>query len=342
MQAILQNIQDLLPFFLGSWGLFLLFTFLRPQRFTNSFLLMVALLATLLFVSGLFGDWSGDALMIFSLGVCLVIFLVPAMLICNGIVMMKKESRSLGNLLSLILGIIIGAGEIAAVISVLSTMYDFSITVGGRIISFFFVSVFYFSVWILSFVLYILFIQFMPHRMRFDYVIIHGCGLLDGNRISKLLSNRVDKAIEIYQRCKEKPILIPSGGKGADESVSEAFAMKEYLLAHGIPEDHIILEDTSKTTMENLANSKAIIQKTRKKSRIALVSSNYHVYRCMLYAHKIKLKCVGIGAKVAWYFWPSATLREFVAVFSGRPHIILIIAGYVSFVVLPAVFLMNN
>jgi len=36
MQAILKNVQDLLPFFLGSWGLFLLFTFLRPQRFTNS------------------------------------------------------------------------------------------------------------------------------------------------------------------------------------------------------------------------------------------------------------------------------------------------------------------
>lgn len=39
MGSINENIRDLLPLFLGAWGLFLLMTCLRPQRFTNSFLL---------------------------------------------------------------------------------------------------------------------------------------------------------------------------------------------------------------------------------------------------------------------------------------------------------------
>jgi Uncharacterized conserved protein len=50
-----------------------------------------------------------------------------------------------------------------------------------------------------------------------------------------------------------------SGGKGSDEKLSEAQAMKNYALEQGIPEEDILLEDTSVNTMENLANSKKII-----------------------------------------------------------------------------------
>ena len=86
----------------------------------------------------------------------------------------------------------------------------------------------------------------------FDYVIIHGAGLLKGNRISKLLSDRLDKAIDIYHKEPTPPVLIPSGGKGSDEKLSEAEAMEKYLLEKGIPADKIIREDKSATTFENL------------------------------------------------------------------------------------------
>ena len=72
------------------------------------------------------------------------------------------------------------------------------------------------------------------------------------HKVSKLLANRIDKAIKIYNKSKRKPVIIPSGGQGGDETISEAEAMKQYLLEHGIPEEHIILEDKSKNTMENL------------------------------------------------------------------------------------------
>ena len=48
----------------------------------------------------------------------------------------------------------------------------------------------------------------------------------------------VDKAIEVYEKDPTPPILIPSGGKGRDEEISEAEAMKNYLTAHGIPEEN--------------------------------------------------------------------------------------------------------
>ena len=175
-------------------------------------------------------------------------------------------------------------------------------------------------------------IQIMPRRMNFDYVIIHGRGLAGGERLTKLLSNRVDKAIEVYEKCQRKPVIIPSGGRGDDEKISEAQAMKNYLLEHGIPESSIVLEDQSATTRENLLNSKAIIDAREGRKKTALVSSNYHVYRCLRIACEAGFACTGIGADVALYYWPSALIREFVAVFLERKFLAWTLVGYVLFV----------
>lgn len=262
------------------------------------------------------------------------IFLVPVFLVINGLHVVRKESFSLAHLLSLILGVGIGVGEIATVVYVLGTVrgdYSASFAMIHKTSLGLAMTVFYFSCLVLGFVLYSVLLQVLPHRMRFDYVIIHGCGLKGGEKLTKLLQNRVDKAIEIYRRCSVKPMLIPSGGQGADEKISEALAMKNYLLEQGIPEEHILIEDGSATTMENLVNSGKLIDGREGGKRTALVSSNYHLYRCLTYARKLKFKCVGIGAKVAFYFWPSALIREFIAIFTTRRFFILSMIGYVLF-----------
>ena len=73
-------------------------------------------------------------------------------------------------------------------------------------------------------------------------MIIHGSGLLDGSRVPKLLQDRLDKAIEVYQKDPTPPTLIPSGGQGEDESIPEAEAMRQYLVSKGLPERDIIPE----------------------------------------------------------------------------------------------------
>ena len=163
-------------------------------------------------------------------------------------------------------------------------------------------------------------------------MIIHGCGLKNGDQLTRLLSDRVAKAMELSRRCKVKPIIIPSGGRGGDETISEAQAMKNYLLAHGIPEESILLEDSSATTLENLRNSKALIDAREGGKRTALVSSNYHIFRCLRLARKVGLKCIGIGARVAFYYWPSALIREFIAVFVTKRFLIWAILGYLLFI----------
>ena len=68
----------------------------------------------------------------------------------------------------------------------------------------------------------------------------------DGN-LPPLLKGRVDKAIEFankqYEITKKKIVYVPSGGKGNDEIMAEAEAIKKYLLEKGIKENQIIIEN---------------------------------------------------------------------------------------------------
>ena len=331
MQAIIDNIQSVGPMLAGVWAITIACTIIWPQHYRNSFLLMLSLIVTMVFAAGFFSDDSGYLLLFCFLLIMLGLFLVPILLVINGILVIRREGLALAHVLSLALGIFVGVGEAASIVYVLgwSQYANDPISPWLMFVAF---SVLYFSLLVLNFVLYTIFIQVMPHRMNFDYVIIHGCGLLGGTRLTKLLSNRVDKAIQIYERCARKPYIIPSGGQGPDEAVSEAQAMTTYLVEHGIPRDHILPEDQSTTTYENLANSKAIIDARPGSKKTALVSSNYHVYRCLLFARKVGLRCTGIGADVAPYYWPTALIREFIAVFLTRHFLVRALIGYLLFV----------
>ena len=334
IDGILENIRVFGPVFAFFWTLTIVCVLLRPQRYFNSFLLMVSILASMLFLSGLLPthDASGVFLLVCFLLVLLALLLVPGLLIANGVQMIRRESFSPAHVLSLALGIVVGIGEIAAAVYVLSLSDYIRIGAGGHWLLLLVFTVFYFSFLVLSFVLYSVFIQIMPHRMDFDYVIIHGCGLAEGERLTRLLSARVDKAVEIYRKSKRKPFLIPSGGKGPDEKISEARAMTDYLVSRGIPEDHILPEDRSATTRENLLYSKEIIESREGGRKTALVSSNYHIYRCLRLAGEVGLRCTGIGADVAFYYWPSALIREFVAVFVTGSFLFWSMLGYLVFV----------
>ena len=102
--------------------------------------------------------------------------------------------------------------------------------------------------------------MFIPKRKQYDFIIIHGAGLLDGERVTPLLKRRIDKAVEAFKKSKNPNIkLIASGGKGADEKVSEAQAILNYLLEEtDVPRESVLLEEESRTTYENLLFSKRL------------------------------------------------------------------------------------
>lgn len=140
-----------------------------------------------------------------------------------------------------------------------------------------------------------------------NYIIVHGAGLRNG-KVTPLLAGRIDKAINFFhkQECRQTPpVIILSGGQGADEARPEAEAMAEYAKEKGIPEQYLLLESKSKTTLENMKLSKQIMDADAQGQpyRAIYATSDYHLLRTGLYARKVGLKINGIGSKTALYYW---------------------------------------
>ena len=320
------------------WGILAASLALDRSRFRNCIYLLLSLVTTAPLLCALAGSHEVGTARALSIIAFTALLSVPVILIGNGVTMYRREGRSLANQLSLLLGIVVTVGELCTFLVFIFPIFwsegnwEF-ITIGMRVLLFISMSVTYVSVVFAAFMGYTVLLQLIPPKRDFDYVIIHGAGLLRGREVSKLLADRIDKAIEVYHKDPTPPILIPSGGKGDDEEISEAEAMEKYLIEHGIPKENIIKEDKSMTTRENLLFSKKIICERGGSPYVALVTSNYHVYRALSLCESIDLACTGIGAHVALYYWPSALIREFAAIMSSKKNFVIFAAGWLLTVI---------
>ena len=148
-----------------------------------------------------------------------------------------------------------------------------------------------------------------------DFVIILGCGIKKDGTLLPLLRGRVDKAVEFYHNqwkaTGKKAVLVPSGGHGTDEVISEGEAMRRYLLEQGIPGKQIMPECESTNTLQNMEFSKKLIEQRTSEGKVAFSTTNYHVFRGGMLAGQAGLQAEGMGSKTKWYFWPNAFVREF-------------------------------
>lgn len=148
-----------------------------------------------------------------------------------------------------------------------------------------------------------------------DYLIVLGAQVR-GTTPSLVLQYRIDEAAQYMLRHPDV-IAIVSGGKGADEGISEALAMQEGLIAKGIEAERILLEDQSTSTKENLEFSKQYLDVEQ--NQVLVVTSDFHVLRAVGIAKKAGYRKVeGLSAKSVWYLIPSNYVREFMAVIKDK------------------------
>ena len=292
---------------------FLFSTLQDPRRFRNGLFFFAFLISHAVTLLVKYHDTAAGTIIavVIVLLILFLVLIVPLLLIINGFQMLKKEGHSFANLLSMFFGLTIFFGEFALLTSYFNAYQSTPLVRGLLFASGY--GIFYASIIFLCFMFYTWIIKILPRRVDYDYVIVLGSGLIGGDKVSRLLADRIDRGIAIYQKSMSSCKIIVSGGQGKDETISEAEAMKQYLVEHDIPEHDVIMEDESKNTMENLANSKAIIQSRKGRQHTAVVTSNYHIFRAMIYAKRINLPCTGIGARTAFYYWPGAMIREYIA-----------------------------
>ena len=120
-----------------------------------------------------------------------------------------------------------------------------------------------------------------------DLMLVFGCQVRkDGPSI--LLRDRLDTALDYLEDHPDMPVLV-TGGKGNNEHVSEAQAMEDYLVEHGIDESRITMEDQSFNTRENLLFSREILEEQGKNPgelHILAVSNGFHLARIEMLAHR--------------------------------------------------------
>ncbi|WP_424212066.1 YdcF family protein [Streptomyces sp. BI20] len=251
------------------------------------------------------------------------VFLVPivgalygaALLIANGLTMIRKEGRRPANLLSLLAGLAVYALAVMVV-----TAGTFRVSPGyAAFVAAAVLVALYVSFLFLCFLGYAWLYGRIAVRGDVDHVVMLGSGLLGGERVPPLLASRLRKGLEIHDaqvaRGGPAPLLLVSGGQGPDEKLAEATAMAAWLVENGAPAERIVVEDRSRTTDENLAFSRELMAAARPDYACVVVTNNFHAFRAAMIARRAGVNGQVLGSPTARYFWPSATIREFVAVF---------------------------
>ena len=316
--------------FLAAIGLFALIYFWeRRSIFISLFALNIPVWALAWIIStGILEN--NEILRLLAIAVAMVLFLAllsgPFVLIftlyLNGFQILKREGVHLHNFLSMGLAVALTFYLFIAPF-VVQSFSDIS----------FFNMVFIYVGFLVSYAIiismlyttssFINLVNLFPGKL--DYVVVLGAGLI-GDKVTPLLASRIEKGIAIYQKHPGSK-LIMSGGQGPDELMAEGQAMADYALEQGIPAEDIVIENQSTNTEENLKFSYALMKPG---SRFALVTNYYHVFRALLLARKLKIKCIGYGARTKFYFSLNAFIREFVGylVMTKKAHLLFL--GIVS------------
>jgi uncharacterized SAM-binding protein YcdF (DUF218 family) len=137
----------------------------------------------------------------------------------------------------------------------------------------------------------------VDNAQRADAIAVFGAAEYAG-RPSPVLHARLDKAVALYNRSIAPVIVTLGGGGDKDSGKTEGGVGRDYLLANGVPYDHIIAETQSIDTEQQVARLTEIAVQEHFE-HVVVVSDGTHLFR-------IALLCKRAGLKV--YTSPRAQL----------------------------------
>ena len=141
----------------------------------------------------------------------------------------------------------------------------------------------------------------------YDCILILGAGLKNG-QASPMLTDRLEKGIELYKQGKA-PKLLMSGDHG-QEQYDEVNAMKKTAVEAGIPSSDVFMDHAGFSTYDSMYRAKEVFQA----KRVIIVTQRYHLYRALYIAEQIGLEAWGVAAEdVAYAGQSGREVREILA-----------------------------
>lgn len=113
-----------------------------------------------------------------------------------------------------------------------------------------------------------------------EIMIILGCQVKSWGP-SILLQDRLDTALDYLEDHPDMTVVV-SGGQGADEPVTEAQAMYDYLVENGVEGEQILLEEQSHNTYQNLSYTYELLKAEGyedQMGQVLIVSNGFHLTR---------------------------------------------------------------
>lgn len=138
---------------------------------------------------------------------------------------------------------------------------------------------------------------------EYDCILILGCGILANGEPTAMLTDRLLCGIDLYQRGLA-PKIIVSGDHGSVD-YDEVNTMKNFCIAHGVPDSDIFMDHAGFSTYESLYRARDIFQA----NHIIIVSQTYHLYRAVYLAQALELDAIGVGSDLHNY--RGQAYREF-------------------------------
>lgn len=129
--------------------------------------------------------------------------------------------------------------------------------------------------------------SYFPRKIKkYKNIIVLGAKLDKNDKVTRVLAARLDLGKQLLSTDGK---IIVTGSNIHSKNISEAVAMKEYLIMQGIAKSQIIVEPLANNTHENLIEAKKLLTS----KDVAIATSKYHVARV-----KIETLKVGLPAKV--------------------------------------------
>ena len=119
-----------------------------------------------------------------------------------------------------------------------------------------------------------------------DAIVVMGVAQYDG-RPSPQLQARLDHVLTLWSKGVAK-LVVTTGGNQPGDRFTEARASADYLVAGGIPESAISMEDIGATTLQSLQGVAEILH-SRGLSSVEIVTDPYHALRSRLIAQDLGL-----------------------------------------------------
>lgn len=139
------------------------------------------------------------------------------------------------------------------------------------------------------------------------------CIIVLGNKVnthgpSLSLEGRLNRALELYEQGYARALIV-CGGQGGNEPATEASVMAGWLVDRGVGIENIYLDETSRNTVENIAEAKVIMDEQMFDTAI-VCTSDFHSYRAMRIAEDAGLTAYPAKARTDWPTKATSRLRE--------------------------------